>query len=260
MKPLIVANWKCNPTSFKKAKRLFNLVEEGALKHSHILKNVRIIICPPFVYLPVLKSLSSVIKLGAQDIFWEEEGAYTGEVSAPMLKSISCEYVIVGHSERRIYFGETNETINKKIKAVFEAGLNPILCVGETWEERNQGKTENILEEQIKSALENISKFKIQNSRFSIAYEPIWAIGKGKKPCKVEEARKINLLIRDIISDFYNLKSLKKIRILYGGSVNSKNAADYITKAGLNGLLIGRASLNAREFIKIVNLIYDNFS
>jgi triosephosphate isomerase len=257
MKPLIVANWKMNPQSLIRAERLFNLIEREVLKHSNVLQNVRIIVCPPFVYLPLLKKQKSKIELGAQDCFWESGGAYTGEISVSMLKDAGCEYVIIGHSERRRYFGESDEMINKKIKAVLKAGLNPVLCVGETKKERNQGKTERILKKQIKTGLEGVPSSlptgqagKFQVPRFCIAYEPIWAIGSGRA-CQSGEVQKISLLIRKIIAGLSGFKTIDRVQILYGGSVNGKNAGSYI-KAGLNGLLVGGASLKPGEFIEII--------
>ena len=250
VKPLIVANWKCNPAKEKEAKRLFNSV-----------KKTKAVICPPLIY---LKSLAPYVGLGAQNCFWEKKGAFTGEVSPAMLKNIGCQYVIVGHSERRRYFNETGEVVNKKLKSVIEARMTPILCVGETQNQRDKGETENILRKQIEKALNDISKLKIspygrspegrQNSKLIIAYEPIWAIGTGK-PCDPEEAQKMGLLIRKIISRIYNRTLAQKMPILYGGSVNSKNGASYIKEAGLQGLLIGGASLEAKEFVDLVRKI-----
>ena len=268
MKILVIANWKMNPQTLQEAKQLFNLVKRGVRN----IKNAEIVICPPFVFLSNIQYPISNIKLGAQNVFWEKEGAYTGEVSPIMLKDLGCQYVIIGHSERRKYFNETDEIVSKKLKSVLGVGLTPILCIGETQEQRDRGETDRILRKQIEGALKDVSKFKIQNSKFSIAYEPIWAIGTGR-PCDVEEAQKIGLLIRKIISrlyintlanqgsrakrevltsKIYNQTISKNIRLLYGGSVNSKNAAGYIKEAGLQGLLVGGASLKAKEFIKIV--------
>lgn len=199
MKPLIVANWKMNPATLKEAKLLFDQV-----------KDTGAIICPPHVYLSVLGAN------GAQDLFWEPAGgAYTGEVSALMLKSLGVEYVIVGHSERRKYFKETNEMIEKKLNAALMAGLKPILCI-----------------DKISQIPDGLDKEVI------IAYEPLFAIGTGK-PCSLKKAKKM----RD---------SIKHTTVLYGGSINSQNAKDYIYQAGFQGLLVGGASLNPKEFIDIV--------
>jgi triosephosphate isomerase len=241
MKNLIVANWKMNPVKLKEAEKLFDSINRGVKG----IKNTEVVICPPFIYLPLLKG----IKTGAQDCFWENKGAYTGEISPTMLKNLACQYVIIGHSERRKYFQETDETVNKKVKAALESGLNVILCVGETEEEREQDKAEQILHQQIVAGLINIPVSRI--SQLNIAYEPIWAIGTGNA-CDPEEAQKTGLLIRKIISKTYNLPVSKKMRILYGGSVKSNNAESYLKEAGFQGLLVGGASLDSKEFLKIV--------
>jgi len=247
MQKLIVANWKMNPQSLKEAKRLFNSVKNWIKRHSNVLKNIGIIICPPFVYLPGfalstsnLRHRTSNISLGAQDLFWEEKGAFTGEISPKMLKNLGVEYVIVGHSERRKILGETDEMINKKLKAAIKTKLKPILCIGETEKERTSGKTFQVLKNQLKKALNGTSNVKLQTSNLIIAYEPVWAIGTGN-PCKPEDAKEVLLFLRKIL----------KFPILYGGSVNSKIAKDYI-EVGFDGLLVGGASLDPKEFIEII--------
>lgn len=243
-KPLIVANWKCNPTTKKEAEELLDSVDQGV-----DTDKAEVVICPPFVY---LKTDLSKCKLGAQNCYFEEKGAFTGETSVLMLKDLGVEYVIVGHSERRKYFNETDELVNKKVKSVLESGLNPILCIGETQEQRDSGRTESVLRNQLEKALINLPTYELKN--LAIAYEPIWAIGTGK-PCDPEEAQKISLLIKKIISKLCNSSLSKSIRILYGGSVNSKNAKPFVKKAGLQGLLVGGASLDAKEFIKIIKAV-----
>ncbi len=241
-KSLIVANWKMNPLTLKKAEALFRGINRG-------FKKAEVVICPPSVF---LFSAKTNFSLGAQDCFWEKEGAFNGEISPYQLKSIGCKYVILGHSERRKYFNETNEIIGKKIKKGLEAGLKPILCIGETMEEKNH--VGDVLKKQIKQSLKGVSRKNAE--KISIAYEPIWAIGSGSS-CPVERAKSITLLIRKILSGLYNTK---KIRILYGGSVNSKNASLYVEKAGLDGLLIGGASLKPKEFLKIIKNISKLYS
>ncbi len=241
-KPLIVANWKMNPLTFKKAEDLFKGINKE-------FKKVEVVVCPPFVF---LSSTKTNFSLGAQNCFWEKEGAFSGEISPYQLKSIGCKYVILGHSERRKYFKETNEMVGKKIKKGLEAGLRPILCIGETLKEKNH--IADVLKKQMKQSLNGISQKDAE--KISIAYEPIWAIGSGHS-CPVEEAKSTALLIRKILSGMY---SAKKIRILYGGSVNSKNASLYVEKAGLDGLLIGGASLNIKEFLKIIKNISKLYS
>ncbi|HUW71598.1 MAG TPA: triose-phosphate isomerase [Candidatus Humimicrobiaceae bacterium] len=216
MKALIVANWKMNPQTLTEAKKLFNSIKKGIKK----IKKVELVICAPFVFLPALK-----VK-GAQDCFWEERGAYTGEISLKMLKDLGTEYVIIGHSERRRYQKETDEMINKKIKAVISEGLKPILCIDKI--------------SQIEKDLKGISPKEFKS--LVIAYEPLFAVGSGR-PCPPERAERMRILIQK--------KMKKRIRIIYGGSVDSQNAQIYIEKAGFQGLLPGGASLKAKEFIKI---------
>ncbi|KKQ68074.1 MAG: Triosephosphate isomerase [Parcubacteria group bacterium GW2011_GWA2_38_27] len=254
MKNLIVANWKCNPTTLKEAKQLFDSIKKSAKN----IKKSEVVLCPPFVFLKELsffkKGSLVFFKLGAQNCFWEKFGAYTGEISLPMLRDLGCEYVIVGHSERRKYFGETNEIVNKKLKAIIDAKLTAILCVGETQEQRNNGETEKVLKEQIIKAIKNISCSKFHVSNVCIAYEPVWAIGTNN-PCDHEEAQKMGLLIRKIISEIYSRPVSQKFRLIYGGSVKGDNAAGYIKEAGLNGLLVGGASLDPKEFLGTIKSI-----
>jgi triosephosphate isomerase len=230
MKNLIAGNWKLNPTTKEEAKNVFSAIKTGTKG-----TGAEVVICPPFVYLPLLKGLAR----GAQNVSHEEKGAFTGEVSAGMLSNLKIKYAIIGHSERRKYFGETDEIINKKIKKTLGSGLKVIFCIGETAEERDAGKKNQVLERQIKEGLAGIDDIR----NINVAYEPVWAIGTGNN-CSVEETKKSIDFIRQFVKS--------KTRILYGGSVKSDNSGDYIKKAGANGLLVGGASLNAEEFIKIV--------
>jgi len=246
MKPLIVANWKCNPLILAKTKRLFNSVKKGITK----TRGVEVVICPPFIYLETSKNLQTKkIKLGAQDCFWEEKGAFTGEISPPMLKKLGCEYVIVGHSERRKYFKETDEMINKKIKVALDAKLKPILCVGETQKEKKRKQEVRVLNSQISRGFKGIGAQKAKN--VIVAYEPVWAIGTGQA-CDTDTVLTRVLLMRSLFKKRYSAVISKRIRILYGGSVNSENAVSFIKEAQTNGLLIGGASLRPKEFIQIV--------
>ena len=249
MKKFIIANWKCNPPTEKKAQQLFLSVKRGLKKK----KNMEVIICPPFCYLSVINNNLSFLKLGAQNCFFEDKGAYTGEVSCEMLKSLKCKYVIIGHSERRKIFGETDEIINKKIKKALKSGLEPIFCIGETLEEKQQNNTFKILEKEIKKGLEKVSKNEIE--KIIIAYEPIWAIG-SDNPCDEDQAMTVALFIRKLISRLYNKQIAKKIRILYGGSTNSQNAFNYLRNSEIQGLLVGGASLQAKEFIKMIKTFH----
>jgi len=267
MKPLIVANWKCNPTTLKGAKLLFDSIKKGIKD----IKNVEVVICPPYTQFSIFNyqafqrrwrrrnllrlQFSKNIKIGAQDVFWEEKGAYTGEISPLMLKDLGCQYVIIGHSERRA-LGETDEMINKKLKAVLKEKLKPILCIGETEKERKEGQTEKVIKTQLKEGLKSISNFQFPISNLVIAYEPVWAIGTGK-PCHPEDTKKVLLFLRKILAPYRDCSGagLKENLILYGGSVNSKIAKDYIEKADFEGLLVGGASLDAQEFVRIVETI-----
>lgn len=219
MKKLIVANWKMNPASLIGARKLFSSV-----------KKTKAVICPPLAYLTEF----NYKPLGAQNCHWQESGPYTGEVSPKMLKDLGVEYVIIGHSERRIYFKETDEIINKKLKAALKAGLKPILCIGEKTGENS----EKVIINQLKEDLRGISKKDLP--KVIIAYEPVWAIGTGDF-CPADTAKKIRDFIRGKLNN----------KVLYGGSVNSKIAGDY-TGVGFDGLLVGGASLDAQEFVKIV--------
>lgn len=249
MYPLIIANWKCNPTTLKEAKQLFNLVREG-LKN---IKNVKVVICPPFVYIPSLaKASQSKIALGAQDVFWEEKGAFTGEVSPEMLKDLGVEYVIIGHSERRKYLRETDKMINKKLKASIAASLKPILCLGS----KKRGKEEKkVIETQLKRALVGIKKSDLKN--IIIAYEPIWAISTTKSSVVAtpENTKEGEVFLRRSLSKLYSRGIAQKTKIIYGGSVNSQNIEDFIKKARMDGVLIGAASLKPADFIAAVKII-----
>jgi len=254
-KPLIIANWKMNPTTQKEAEHLFESVEKEVGK----IKEAEIVICPPFVWLNSFK-VKSKIQLGGQDCFWEEKGAYTSQISPLMLKNLGCQYVIIGHSERRKHFQENDEIINRKIKTALKNRLRPILCLGEevrdTFDSQGQPLNEMSLKvgEQLEKDLMEISAAKIRE--MVIAYEPIWAIGTGV-PCSPDEAMKAALFIRKTLTKFYNRSVAEKVKILYGGSVTSQNAADYVKGAGMNGLLVGGASLNATEFVKIVEKVVE---
>jgi len=246
VKLLIVANWKCNPVTLKEARFIFDSIRRG-------VKNIRgseIVICPPFVYLSsqILKK-SGKVKLGAQNCFWEEKGAFTGEISPAQLRDLGCQYVILGHSERRKYFGESDQIVNQKIRKALKLNLGPILCVGEDFRQKESGLTIEVIRSQVREGLRKISRK--QAGKIAIAYEPIWAIGSGN-PCEIEEAQSIGLLIRKIVSQLYGITFSRNFRILYGGSMKAENAAPYIKEAGLNGLLIGGASLKPKEFIEII--------
>ncbi|MDD3149661.1 MAG: triose-phosphate isomerase [Candidatus Gastranaerophilales bacterium] len=249
-KPIIAGNWKLNNLSSASVE-LVNEIMDG-------VKNETIL--PEIVVAPVFVSISAVndaikkcgcgkVKLAAQNCYWEESGAYTGEVSVPMLQEFGVEYVIIGHSERRQYFSETDEMINKKAKAVLEKGLIPIICCGETLEQREEGITDAHISSQIKGALEGISKEDVAKS--VIAYEPIWAIGTGKT-CDSTEANRVIKMIRNVVAEVAGAESADAIRILYGGSVKPDTIEEQMAQSDIDGALVGGASLKADSFVNIV--------
>ena len=245
-KKVIAGNWKMNmlpDETIKMIEELAPLVE-GAQSE--------VILCVPFtdLFYALLTAQNTNIKIGAQNMHWEENGAYTGEVSAKMLKSIGVEYVILGHSERRQYFNETDETVNKKLKKAFEVGLNPIICVGETLEEREAEKANEIVTNQIRKAFEGITN--VQATKTIIAYEPIWAIGTGKT-ATAEDANNMICNIRQEMSNLYGQMTAQRVIIQYGGSVKASNCKELFSTSDIDGALVGGASLNADEFAKIVN-------
>tara|TARA_B100000315_G_C14477415_1_gene541283 strand:+ start:189 stop:929 length:741 start_codon:yes stop_codon:yes gene_type:complete len=243
MKPLIAANWKMNMDT-KSSVSFINSFK----KYIKNIKNMEIVICPPFTLLNKINEAikNTNIKLGAQNIHFEEKGAFTGEVSGLMLKDAGCEYVILGHSERRQYFNETNSMINRKIKSALKNKLKVILCIGESLKQRNNNQTMKIIKNQLLNCLNNIKEMK----NIVIAYEPIWAIGTGKNatPSQAEEVHKF---IRELLSDIYNKNISKNIRIIYGGSVKPNNIKELMAMKNINGALVGNASLDAKSFAKI---------
>ena len=243
---VIAGNWKMNMLPGE----TINFIEQIA----PMVKNSEneIILCVPFtdIFYAWHSLEGSNIKLGAQNMHWEESGAYTGEVSGQMLKSVGVEYVIIGHSERRAYFAETDETVNKKIKAAFANDLKPILCVGESLDQREAGKTEEIITNQTEKALEGLTNEQIKNT--IIAYEPIWAIGTGKT-ATAEDANNSIKAIRNKIESLYGKDVAQEVIIQYGGSVKSSNAKELFETSDIDGALVGGASLKPDEFAKIVN-------
>lgn len=241
--PVIAGNWKMN-TTLEKAR---DLVRE-MLSRLDAIPGVDKIICPPFVSLAAVKELiqGSSIKLGAQNLYFEEQGAYTGEVSPLMLCDL-CQYVIIGHSERRQYFNETDEVVNKKIRAAQKSGLKPILCVGEKLEENEAGNTELVVTRQLTLSLESID----YSPDLMVAYEPIWAIGTGRAATG-DQANETIGLIRDTIARLYDKAVAGEMRILYGGSVTGDNIAEYTRQSEIDGALVGGASLKADQFLSIV--------
>lgn len=244
-KKLIVGNWKMNLNTHQ-ASVLVHRLEENLEIH----KDVEVVICPSVMSVQPLNLQvdKRKMKLGAQDAFYEDEGAYTGQVSAAMLHGV-VEYCLIGHSERRHVFGETDDVIGKKLAAVVRNKIKPILCVGETSADRSGGETKQVLHDQVVADLRNLTDKEIQN--IVIAYEPVWAIGTGDfaKPNQVKEAIEI---IRHNVQELYGAKTEEGLRVLYGGSVKPDNAQSYIDIEGVDGLLVGGASLNYKQFAQIV--------
>src|SRR3989338_2544141 len=250
MNKLIAANWKMNKTvaeSVSTVKELKKLVKDA--------KNAEIAVCPPFTALyAVSKELKkSDVRLGAQNMHFEDAGALTGEVSPAMLKDIGCEFVILGHSERREFSGEDDEFISKKVIAALKHDLKPILCVGENLEQRNNGEAKDVVENQLEKCLNEINKS--QMAMISIAYEPVWAISRGNsntRPATKEDAEKMHRFIQGLIAKIFDSGTSKSTRILYGGSVKPENARELLSMPNINGALVGNASLDAKSFAEIV--------
>lgn len=244
-KTIVAANWKLNNTIGES----LGLVA-GLTAHIKPLPNVDIVLAPPFtaLYSVGIAITDTTLKLAGQNIYWEEKGAYTGEISGPMLKDVGCDYVIVGHSERRKYFGETNDTVNKRVLAALRGDLVPILCVGETLEEREGNRTFEVLEKQLKGALAGLQQKDL--GTFVMAYEPVWAIGTGKNatPGQAEEAHHF---IRNYVAKLYDAPTANGISILYGGSVKASNCRDIFCQKNVDGVLVGGASLDAKGFSDI---------
>jgi len=215
------------------------------------LEDIDIVICPPYTALSEVSEVvaESNIQLGAQDAYWQDEGAFTGEISPLMLKDAGCKFVIIGHSERRLYFGETNESVNRKAKAALKHGLTPIICVGETLSEREKNKTFEVLDDHVKNGLKDITEEDI--IRVVIAYEPVWAIGTGKTATS-QQAQEAQKYIRDLLKSMYNKEVAEVIRIQYGGSVKPENIAQLMQQPDIDGALVGGASLKLETFTEII--------
>lgn len=243
---VIAGNWKMNMHPGEAIEFITNLTP--------LVKDTKneIILCVPYIdlFYSILTAQGTNIKIGAQNMHYEESGAYTGEISGKMLKAINVEYVIIGHSERRKYFYETDEIVNKKVKSAFKYGLKPIVCVGETLNQREEGRAEEVIKKQVDDVLEGLTNEQVGS--LVIAYEPIWAIGTGKAATS-EDANNGAKQIRDEISKTYGQETASRVIILYGGSVNETNAKELFEMSDIDGGLVGKASLNPEEFSKITN-------
>lgn len=251
MKKLIIGNLKMNLVSALEREQYFKALKEGMTGRK--FSETEIVLCPPFVHLEAfVKNLGKKVKLGAQDMFSENQGSYTGEISPLMLKNFGGEYVILGHSERRRYFSENNDEINLKIISALKNGLKPILCVGETRQEKEEHQTLRVITKQLREALQNVSRTKAE--QIVIAYEPVWAVGTDAVPT-AHEIMEARVLIVKILSELFERKYAEKVRIVYGGSVSAKTVKQVAVDAGMDGVLVGRESLAPREFLRIVQII-----
>lgn len=250
-KPLIAANWKMNKTIGEAltfagtfGQKLFERFEGGHIP-------VDVLICPPFLGIPALCAVfaGKPVYIGAQNMYWEDKGAFTGEVSAPMLKHTGCSFVIVGHSERRQLFGETDEHVAKKARAALDHGLKPVICVGETLEQREQGNTHKVVSEQIRAAFSQIKPEEVPS--VVVAYEPVWAIGTGKE-AKPEDAADVIRGIRETVDTMLGQGVSEELRVLYGGSVKPANIRSFMLEEQIDGALVGGASLDPEDFFKLV--------
>ena len=244
-KPIIAGNWKMHKT-IAEALEFVNEVKDRVNNDK-----VEAVICAPFTLLKDLKQATkgTNIKIGAQNMHFEEKGAFTGEISPLMLKELDMDYVVIGHSERRQYFNETDETVNKKVLKALEVGIDPILCVGETLEEREAGNTKDVCKVQVEKALENVSKEDL--AKVVIAYEPVWAIGTGKTATS-EDANDVIAYIREVVANLYG-ELANEVRIQYGGSVKPSNVAEIMNQSYIDGALVGGASLEANDYVELVN-------
>ncbi len=249
--PMIAGNWKMNKTTVEAV----TLSQQISFESDKAWEAVEVVICPPFTDLKsvfnVLAFDHSSIKLGAQDVYWEPDGAYTGAISVSMLKELTCEYCIVGHSERREYFGETDEMVNKKVKALLAQGIRPIMCCGESMEVRDAGETLDFIAEQVRLGWAGVNEEDV--ARSVIAYEPIWAIGTGRAATP-EQAQEACAHIRSVVADLVGSDAAGKMRVLYGGSMNTGNAELFLPQSDVDGGLIGGASLDAKAFSALVEM------
>ena len=244
--PIVVANWKLNKTvseAVRFASALRDMVSD--------VGGVEVAVAPAFTGLSSVASTleGSNILLSAQDVFWEDNGAFTGEISPAMLKDVGCEYVIIGHSERRQYFGETNEAVNRKVKAALSNDLKPILCVGESLEDREAGRTESVIEDHVRNGIAGISPDAILST--VVAYEPVWAIGTGVTAAP-DQAQNAHIFIRSLLSEMYSVDLAAEVRIQYGGSVKPDNTSELMAQPDVDGALVGSASLEVESFAQIV--------
>jgi triosephosphate isomerase len=249
-KKLVIANWKMNPATSQEALALAKKIDAAAKR----AKNVEAVVAPPYPFLHHVACRLSHVALGAQDVFWEEQGAFTGEISPAMLKSLKVEYVIIGHSERRRHLAETDAMVNKKVLAALKSGLRVILCVGESWEVRKKGleAAKRFVERQLMEDLRTITNYQLPITKLIAVYEPVWAISGGDADHPADDPKDALEMIRFIKSALYVTCRLSHVAVLYGGSVNAKNAELFLKEPEISGALVGGASLKPEEFIKIL--------
>lgn len=249
--PMVAGNWKMNKTTGE-AVTLSQRISNESIK---AWASIDIVLCPPFVDLKSVRNVlefdNSSMVVGAQTVYWEPDGAYTGAISVSMIKEVGCEYCIVGHSERREYFGETDEMVNKQVKALVVEGLHPIMCCGESLAVRDAGDALDFIGAQVRAGFAGVSAAEVAKS--VVAYEPIWAIGTGRAATP-EQAQEACAHIRALIADMHDDETARKVRVLYGGSMNSGNAELFLTQEDIDGGLIGSASLDPREFATIIDV------
>lgn len=263
---IIAGNWKMN-TSLAEGRGLALNLSERVKQFPFSTDDsakVTVVICPPYTHLHFIRAemMESTIEMGAQNIHWEEKGAYTGEISAPMLTEIGCKWAIVGHSERRQFFGETNESVNLRAAAALKHNLRPIICVGESLSERESGATFDVIGKQlmigVKGLIEILENKEFTSNPFVIAYEPIWAIGTGKTATP-EQAEEVHCFIRNTLSEMTSENIAERTSLLYGGSVNAKNASDLLTMPNVDGALVGGASLDVEQFTEIIRSAFSSY-
>jgi len=264
---LIVANWKMNPLTFKEAERIIRGLNHGikGMKKKNFPEKVQLVVCPPAVYLGNLPG-DKLWRWGAQNTHWEMRGAYTGEISNRMIEDAGCEYVILGHSERRKYCGETDEIINLKLRSVLKNSLKPIVCIGETRAERDKNRTTRVIKKQLEIIFKNISILALP--RITVAYEPVWAINSAQNSDTKKEGDSladdpndvmgIIILIRKVLADMYRSDVAEKVRIIYGGSVNHHNIGSFLEVDIIEGFLVGTASISPFDFLPILRKAYDS--
>jgi triosephosphate isomerase len=244
---ILAANWKMNLTQTEAESYL-----ESFLPEMRAVNDVEVVIIPPFTAIATLTGFSEKlpsVRIGAQNMHWEKSGAYTGEISATMLRALYVKYVVLGHSERRTLFGETDEIVNRKIKAALDAGLRPIFCIGETLRERDAGQVGQVLEKQLRAGLNGVGKMDF--TEVIVAYEPIWAIGTGRN-ASPQQAEEAHLFVRSILAELADQPTADRMRIIYGGSVKPENAEELMRQKNIDGALIGGASLDPRSFAEII--------